>query len=264
MDDFAVTLNSSGSLMETGNEKSLMEGMQIASLKKLKRSRPKKETSLYKIGYNEDTAVFYMGLRKNKMCPICFSSFKSHTGPSYLFYLHDTWDPYTGIRKGEDPYGPIVFCADCITQSIFYKVPHSKLYFPQTTDMQEMYGDALGAGGDFKGVERGYDHPEYNIFRLSFPTLYLHNGADQNVITIGPKLTDAEVIQIDQLLKVQNPGRKVSLGAIKKLYDTAISEFTVPINMREIPEFQETYAKEYKDKTYAAKTLYKLYKSGWR
>ena len=60
------------------------------------------------------------------------------------------------------------------------------------------YDDAMGAGEDGFVVSRGF-HPEWYLFRLPIPNCYLTPDHNQQFITMGPKLTTDELIEIEGL-----------------------------------------------------------------
>lgn len=243
--------------IESNADQMMIESMEIAQLRKNKRIKKKKEKNLYSKQYNEHTMVM-RAYRKTKCCVVCYRTYNTPDSPKYLFQYEYMWDPYTGEQLEKDPYGPLVYCPECISQSIFYRKNTAELYIPPHGEFQERYGDALGAGHDFSNVERGNDHPEWNIFRINIPTMYLEPDADLSLITMGPVLTDDDVRQIDEHLHQQNPSLKFSLVQMKKLYDTAVSKFTIPIQFQGHADHTEQHQKEYIAKTHAAKTLYKM------
>jgi hypothetical protein len=244
---------------ETGDsDRMMIESMQIESLRKAKRVKKKKShKNLYPTEFNTATTTMTQ-YRKVNMCAYCFRSYNTPNSPKYYFQFHHMWDPYTGEKLDKDPYGPLTFCPECIAQSIHHQIPNANLYIPPNGEFQERYGDALGAGQDFHEVERGNHHPEWNIFRVSMPTLYLAPNSDLMITTVGPLLTMEEIKQIDMHLHQQHPSMAFSLVKLKQLYDISVSPFTVPIQLQGNPEYAEQHQKEYTAKTNAAKTLYKM------
>jgi len=96
---------------------------------------------------------------------------------------------------------------------------------------QGVYGDGLGAGENINIPGRG-DHPELYLFRLPVPDCYLTDDHKISIVTMGPKLTDNEIAEIDKLAETYHSQnyytyygikcKRPSLSAIKKLYDVAI------------------------------------------
>lgn len=227
----------------------------IKALRKKKRRRQKEEV-FYDDAF-DDRTKYYAQMRRTKQCLICYGFPKSNT---YAFT--DMWDPITGEREGEDKYGPLVFCAECIAEAFFHKIPTSHLWVPPKGDYQGYYGDALGAGKNFEKVTRGEDRPEWHIFRLPIGDCYLPKEMDRSIITCGPILTDAEINLIDSLLPTPNYGKKFSLTDMKKKYDIAISPFSMPRELYSHPDYALQHEQEHKIKAKAVDQLVHMHKKG--
>lgn len=181
------------------------------------------------IEYDNDTMEKYRVLRKRKMDPVLHIELEE----KYSFQFKYKWDPYTGERLEEDPHGPLYFDPDTLIKH-FYVKRLDKLWVnpkdEQAGYFEGYYDDGVGAGEDFYIKGRGY-HPEWYIFRLPIIDCYLTKNHNKQHITFGPKLTDNEIIEIEQLANLRPDNYKKMFGynrpsliQIKKLYDTAISQ----------------------------------------
>ena len=61
--------------------------------------------------YNNNTTEYYYAIRKSKTDPLI----EIEVEDSYAFKFVYEWDPYTGIRGKEDPYGALYFDPDTLT-----------------------------------------------------------------------------------------------------------------------------------------------------
>ncbi len=82
----------------------------------------KKEKSKYifygkTIEYDKKTMEYYRILREQHICPLSKTLFTKKTDKN-AFKFYDQWDPYTGIRTGKDPHGPLYF--DVLTLCHYY------------------------------------------------------------------------------------------------------------------------------------------------
>jgi hypothetical protein len=217
---------------------------------------------LYDNDYNETTTKFYRTLRENKINAIM----QDNTGfnPERAFCFKEQWDPYTGLRIGLDPYGPLYFHPDDLIR-YFYTKRLNMLWTDQIDEnnghyVQGYYGDAVGSGEDILIVGRG-TYPEAHLFRLPILDCYLQEDSDMSIITMGPKLTIDELQEIDDIAekyyknnyKDQYGKKRPSLVLMRALYDQAISKTP---NLNKIPEYNNLINKdiskekltEYKDR----------------
>jgi hypothetical protein len=193
--------------------------------------KKKKPKSAYKfngriIKYDKRTMVWYRGLRKQKIDPIICDEVVE----DIAFKFKDRWDPYTGERIEEDPYGSLYFNPVHLLY-YYYSNRLNKLWMIGKGAYQGYYDDGVGAGENFNIKGRG-DHPEWYLFRLPIPDCYLTKSHNNNVITMGPKLNKEELEQIDSLMErpeliseyikyyKTNPP---SIVQMKKYYDLSIS-----------------------------------------
>jgi len=172
----------------------------------------------------------YVEYRKNKIDPILlielpYDNYKD----KHFFKFKYKWDPYTGERLDKDDDGPLYFDPDSL---IYYFYLHRlKMLWNESDDgYHGFYGDAIGNGPDFYIKGRGH-HPEWYLFRLPINDCYLSREHNNQYITIGPILTDSEILEIDRLSK--NFGnnyyniykkKRPNLFKIKQLYEQAISK----------------------------------------
>lgn len=187
---------------------------------------------LYTTDYNKHTTEFYRNMREKKYNIISHDSFDCNV--NQIFQFPSMWDPYTGERTEMDPHGPLYFHPDELIH-FFYKRRLKMLWHEPKDEnggfFQGYYCDAVGSGEEINIPGRGI-YPELYLFRLPIDDCYLPPDSDLSVITMGPKLTDQEVLYIDELAEkyhknnYQNCYRKKrpSLVEMKKLYDTAISK----------------------------------------
>ena len=183
----------------------------------------------FNIQYNQDTEIRFKNLRVNKIDPITLE----FVPDSCCFQFHNMFDPYTGTRSTIlDPYGPLCFNPIDLVH-YFYSNRTQNLWINETNDEYRWSGcpnDGIGAGEDFYIVNRGF-HPEWYLFRLPIYHCYLTSDHNEQHITLGPKLLNSEIEQIDQVAqKYKKEYRKKykrylpSLKLIKQYYDVAIDK----------------------------------------
>ncbi|CAH6421792.1 Hypothetical protein KVN_LOCUS479 [uncultured virus] len=202
--------------------------------KKINSQKSETEIKKYKknginITYNKRTEEYYRVLRKRQLDP--FSNHEISDEISFKFEYE--WDPYTGERQLKDHHGPLCFDPDQLIR-YFYVNRLKNLWVEPRQDengyFEGYYEDGVGAGVNFHINGRG-DHPEWYLFRLPIIDCYLTVDHNEQIITMGPKLTNDEIIQIEQKSKLMgNNYRKIfsnerpSLIQMKELYDLAISD----------------------------------------
>lgn len=181
------------------------------------------------ITYDERTEVWYKTVRKTKIDPIS----NLEVDEEYAFKFYDRWDPYTGERLDKDPYGPIYFDPIQLVK-YFYTNRIRKLWVAPSDDKngyyEGYYDDGVGATDEFYVRGRGH-HPEWYVFRVPLPDCYLTDDHNEQIPTMGPKLTDEEVADIHKKAQAmknryqnffgKNPP---SLIDMKKYYDMAIAQ----------------------------------------
>ena len=106
------------------------------------------------------------------------------------------------------------------------------------------YGDALGNGLDFIIKGRG-DFRNYYLFRLPIPDCYLDIQHNNQVVTMGPILTDKEVKEIYNLVLKNKKNyeemfnkKRPNLIKLKKIYEKAISKNPLKYDINILNEFK--------------------------
>ncbi len=186
------------------------------------------------IEYDDTTMKFYRALRERKLNVIIPTNDDFNSNKSFKIFTQ--WDPYTGEIGEIDPYGPLCFHPDDLIY-FFYSKRLNMLWIEPVDEgvngghYEGYYADAMGNGEEIYITGRGY-YPERYLFRLPIFNCYLEKGYDRSIITMGPKLTENEVKNIDNIAKKYYPynyikqyGKKrPSLFLMKKYYDQAISK----------------------------------------
>lgn len=207
----------------------------------------------YVDNYDTTTTQYYKAYRIKKMDPILFTQLNDKN--AFKFYA--IWDPLTGARTGIDPYGPLYFNPITIMEYI-YKSAKDRLWIDATDDMEGYYTEHVGAGEECMIVGRG-TYPEKYLFRLPISDCYLNPDHNMSVITMGPILTDAEIIEIDDLLvkywKNDNVYKKYyhkigSLYLLKKYYDVAISKTPLEMGLIDIDIDMDDIMKQHNPNQY--------------
>lgn len=177
----------------------------------------------------------YKKYRKNNIDPILLTELPI----SNKFTIKDTfrfpfkWNPYNGNRSTKlDKNGPISFDPDTLI-NFFYNNRLSHLWTDGFTDIfncvfEGHYDDAVGNGPDFLIPGRG-EHWDWYLFRLPIIDCYVHEKC--SAVTMGPKLTYAEIKQLDVLGKKYGDNyektygyKRPKLTEIYKLYQKAINK----------------------------------------
>lgn len=195
-----------------------------------------KETIKYKQEYDEYTTQLYKNMREKKYNVISHDSFNCDF--DRIFQYHHMWDPYTGHKNDIDPFGPLCFHPDELI-NWFYTRRKKMLWIeqvnithgPESGLYEGYYGDGLGSGENIHIVSRG-EFPELYLFRLPIDDCYLPPDFDRSIITMGPRLTDEEIKNIEELAeKYHNSNytnlygkKRPSIVLMKQLYDIAISK----------------------------------------
>ena len=191
---------------------------------------PVKKTKLKGPKYDKQTTEFYRVTRERKLDPIM----QTQLDPEFAFAFPYKWDPYTGERQGLDPDGPFYFDPDTLIK--YFHTQRLKKLWVYSADEQAgyyeaYYDDAVGIGEDFYFKGRNEHHPEWDVFRLPIIDCYLTKDHNHQFITLGPKLTDDEIKEIDRLANLrpmnyqqQFCAYRPSLAEIKRCYDIAIAQ----------------------------------------
>jgi hypothetical protein len=174
-----------------------------------------KEESDYE-EYDEETTETYRTLRLLKFDPMT----NEEISKELLFEFKYKWDPITGKRKGVDEHGPLCFDALNLYQ-YYYLNRYNGLWYPPSQNFQGYYGDLLGIGSDMM-VNGVRPYPEKYLYRLPIIDCYLKRGHNSSIITMGPKLTEEEIEEIDRLTS-KHRNNKISLKKLKEYYDEALN-----------------------------------------
>lgn len=215
--------------------------------------------------YDIRTTEYYRILRMRKMDPII----SVELDESKCFKFYDKWDPYTGERSDKDQDGPLCFHPDVLIQ-YFHVNRLNNLWVEPIDDnegyhFQGYYDIAVGSGEDIFVQSRGFCPDKY-LFRLPITDCYLTKDHNNNFITLGPKLTDDEIIEIERLANLYGDNyknmfgkRRPSLSLMKKYYDQAISKNPVLENI-DTAGLSEQKIQELKDKynRFAVENLKKI------
>lgn len=181
--------------------------------------------------YDDTTCLYYKSHRVKKIDPITFDELTDTTA----FKFAPMWDPFTGTRTNDDPFGPLYFHPMNLLQCI-YTARLKTLWVEPSDENDGLYegyfGEGVGQGEDFEIVGRGI-YPERHAFRLPIQNCYLKKGHKMTLVTMGPKLTDKEICELDRIIKKHwsrhHLYRKIyeKIGSLYKLkcyYDIAISK----------------------------------------
>jgi hypothetical protein len=183
----------------------------------------------YDTPFDDTTTSYYKAHRIAKTDPIDFIELNDKNAFKFKYM----WNPYNGERLKEDIFGPLYMNPVNIVRSIYMNRLNNLWIKSSDTDegyFQAYYGDNVGIGDDFHISGRGF-YPERYLFRIPIVDLYLSPDHRMSIITMGPKLTDQEILEIDKLIvdnwsdhpyiKKIYPKIK-SLTNLKKFYDIAI------------------------------------------
>lgn len=193
----------------------------------------KKESTIieYPLKYDNRTTNYYQTLRTCHIDPIL----NIDVDENIAFKFSIQWDPYTGERLSDDPFGSLYFHPASL---IYYFYTHRldglwKDAVDSSEGFFEGYYDMLvGTGEELEVIGRA-KYTELYLFRLPILDCYLTPEHNKSFITMGPKLSDDEINTLEILS--QNPRVKFdyfemfqknipSVKKMKTLYDNAISK----------------------------------------
>lgn len=164
---------------------------------------------LYNLDYDKRTIEYYKVLRTSKLDPIT----NNEVDEKLCFKFPYMWDPMTGERLELDPYGALCFDPNNLAYH-FYTNRLTNLWVEPKDEKdgyyQGYYDIAVGAGEDIVITGRGACPDKY-LFRLPILDCYLPNGHKFNFVTMAPKLTEKEIIEINYLVN--------KLGTYKSVFD---------------------------------------------
>ena len=183
------------------------------------------------ITYDNRTMLYYKTSRTCHYDPIL----NIEVGDNIAFKFKQQWDPYTGDRTGDDPFGALYFHP----MSLVYHYYLHRLdgLWKNAVDTQDGYYEGyydmlVGTGNELEVVGRD-KYTELYLFRLPIFDCYLTKEHNKSFITMGPKLNDNEIDELDSLCKIQSVQNDFmtnfgipcpSIRKIKNLYDAAIAK----------------------------------------
>lgn len=176
--------------------------------------------------YDDTTTEKYRIMRLYKVDPIM----NEEIPKNLIFEFKYEWDPITGKRTDLDIYGSLCFNALNLYQ-YFFSNRFNGLWYPPTDQFQGYYGDLLGCGNNI--LINGRPCPEKYLYRLPIIDCYLKKTHNHSIITMGPILTDEEIVQID-ILTSNYRKNKPTLKILKEYYDEALN------NSPDISELKKT------------------------
>lgn len=214
-------------------------------VKRQHKSAEKSEVPSYMVNdapitYDEKTMNYYKTIRQCHIDPIL----NTEVDESIAFKFKYQWDPYTGDRLGVDPFGPLYFDpASLVYHFYLHRLDGLWKSDVDTKDgyFQGYYDMLVGTGEDLEVVGRD-KYTELYLFRLPILDCYLTKDHNNSFVTVGPKLTTDEILELEKLCNVRSV-REIyasnfnhqcpSIKLMKKLYDSSIAkEITLPENIQ--------------------------------
>lgn len=199
-------------------------------------SNNEKTTNISK--YDSTTTETYRIKRLFKIDPLTDREVSENLAFIYPF----EWNPYTGIKTNPDPIGPMYFNALDLYDYYWFN-RYKGLYNPPQDEYQGYYGDLIGSGSSIHIKSRG-TNPEKYLFRLPIIDCYLPPNHNYSIITMGPKLTNEEIDQIDSIILSSHYKRThpnfMSLKLLKSYYDCALESNPDP-NSDQIKELKKKF-----------------------
>ncbi len=207
--------------------------------KKTRKLPPRKHTNTvkhnnideYMMLYDYRTTEYYKTMRERKLDPIL----DIEVDEKHAFKFNQQWDAYTGERLGDDPFGPIYFKPISLVYYFYIHRLDGLWKNASVSDdgliFEGFYDMLVGSGNDLNVVGRG-SYTELYLFRLPILDCYLPKEHNKSHITMGPRLTDDEINEIDKLCHTKKMQEEYftmfnakcpSIKTIKSLYDSAIS-----------------------------------------
>lgn len=177
--------------------------------------------------FDDKTTKYYKALRIAKQDPISNLEVDINT----CFKFEYMWDPHTGERLDKDPNGPLYFNPDNLAYYFYTNRLRNLWVEPKDEEsgyFQGYYDMAVGSGENINIKGRG-ECPDKYLFRLPIIDCYVTKDHNFNHITLGPKLTDSEIQELNNLVIKQNTFYSTykikcpSLIQLKYWYDQALS-----------------------------------------
>lgn len=232
--DFAETLEDIDTIVKHHSikyheEKDKKEKKEMKMKKKSDHARETEYSKDYSKEFEKRTNMFYKVMRTRKCDPIL----NMDLDDDYCFKFAEMWDPYTGTREKKDPHGPLCFHPDALIR--YYYLNRLKGLWVEPVDevsgYYEGYYDChVGAGENIEIQSRG-ECPEKYLFRVPVQDCYLTPDHNHSFITMGPRLTDDEIKNLETIAETKPKSYKEMFGSerpkisrIKYYYDQAISK----------------------------------------
>lgn len=210
----------------------------------------------------------YLNHRKNCIDPLLQEKLPLYDNYTLddLFKFEYKWNPYTGERTIKDSNGPLYFDPDTLIY-YFYINRLNNLWNISDNNFQGHYGDALGNGPNFYIEGRG-DFRNWYLFRLPIPDGYLPKNHNNQIVTMGPILSNKEIKEIYNKAKRYNnkyyeifKKPRPNLIKLKKYYELAISKNPLNYNkiiLEELKDEPEVKKNIFKENTKYVFLLHKL------
>jgi hypothetical protein len=188
----------------------------------------------YTHDFDDTTTSYYKSYRLNKMDPITDEILQDDS----CFKFRYMWNPYTGERLGEDPFGPLCFNPINLLRH-FYLMRLNKLWVDGEEGYEGYFSGGVGSGPNLDDPSRGM-FPECYLFRLPIQNCYLNKNHNLSIITMGPLLTLREICELDRLIvKYWSRGtfykkyyKKIgSLYKLKCYYDIALAKNPIDMDL---------------------------------
>lgn len=194
---------------------------------------------LYLGKYDDTTCLYYRSHRTRMTDPLTYDELQ----PQSCFKFPYMWNSNTGERLAEDPFGPLCFHPMNLLEC-FYTSRLNKLWVDPVIERdgsmyEGYYADGVGAGDDLQ-VTSNKSYPECYLFRLPVPNCYMEKNQKLSLITMGPKLTNKEICEIDRLIVRYWSNHRLynkiytkigSLFKLKCYYDVAIAKNPIDMDL---------------------------------
>jgi hypothetical protein len=180
--------------------------------------------------YDKVTTETYRVMRELHLDPITHEKVPDNLD----FKFEYMWDPITGDRLQKDPNGGFHFNVINLAKNFYYNRLRMLWVDGDIIDgikYEGYYGDGLKAGEDLYVPSRGISK-HMHLFRLPIIDCYLSKEFNYSIITMGPKLTENEINEIQQIIdnynRMKSKTKKkiinINLIRMNELYTTAISK----------------------------------------
>lgn len=209
------------------DEHSFIDFSNINNIGNINNNNNNNNSIINNYNYDKTTTETYKVMRELCLDPITHEK----VPPNLDFKFEFMWDPITGERLAKDPYGPFHFNVLTLAKNFYYNRLRMLWTDGETIDnikYEGYYGDGLCSGDDIFIPSRGISK-HMHLFRLPIIDCYLQPNFDYSVITMGPRLTDEEINNIQDIIDnyykiTKKNNTNINLKKIKNLYNIAISK----------------------------------------